>query len=137
MLARPDWRVRRAYRRRRQESLFLSALLFQTSLFFAILPQKRFGVPPSTRMSLNKTKSTSQEAMTVLANPSIVMNLKLRCTTVSFQQTPGEICARLFALPATLASCPRSSCLLRRLLYLCTWSVLKMTSVYPVRGRRS
>jgi len=59
-----------------------SAMLAYTNSIphtFTMNPQNRLGKPPVMRVSLKSTKSTSQLAMTVLANPSIVTNLKFLC----------------------------------------------------------
>ena len=46
----------------------------------------RLGKPPVYRLSLKSTSSTSQEHITVLANPSIVTNLKFRYSTDQHSQ---------------------------------------------------
>ena len=58
-----------------------SAMLAYTNSMphtFTMKPQNRFGKPPVIRVNLKSTRRTSQLAMTVLANPSIVTNLKFR-----------------------------------------------------------
>lgn len=62
-------------------------------------PQNKFAKPPVNRVNLNSTRSTSQLAMTVLAKPNIVTNLKFRCAdSISHNQLTAHKASRLLTL---------------------------------------
>jgi hypothetical protein len=93
-----------------------SAILAYTNSIpqtFTMKPQNKFGKPPVKRVNLNSTKRTSQLAITVLAKPSMVTNLKFRCNVA--QLTDLERQSSQILLLSALASSLAWPCLVGQL----------------------